>query len=163
MLAAWRRDRLRTLLRDPDAGRAAPARPVAASSSHAHPVPADRKLARPFSSSGRTWLRTFAEASVEHPKHWAVVHRSPPRSRSGFTPTMASLAERLAEPAAPALPHPQGRDAQPRRLRRLPLAGATIPAGVAVKVLAGTLGDEVTRAMRRASTSTAFGGRAQTR
>lgn len=57
------------------------------------------------------------------------------------------LAERLAQPAAPALPDPQGRDASRGDFVAFHWAGGgPYPAGVTfIKVLAGMPGDEVTR------------------
>ena len=69
-----------------------------------------------FASSGRFRLRTFAERSVEHLKRWAFVYVAIAAIALWFHAALRLRAERLAQPAAPALPDPQGRAAQPRRL-----------------------------------------------
>ncbi|MCK7468916.1 MAG: hypothetical protein MZU91_12860 [Desulfosudis oleivorans] len=127
---AWCRDGLRTPAARPDAGRAAPARPVAAPGDRMRTLFLHRSWRDRLASSGRCRLRTFAERSVDHLKRWAFVYVAARRDRALVSRPLWLRAERLAQPAAPALPHPQGRDAQPRRLRGLPLGRRrTVPGG----------------------------------
>ena len=144
---AWRRDGLRTPAARPDAGRAAPARPVAASGVRMRTLFLHRSWRDRFASSGRFRLRTFAERSVEHLKHWAVVYVAIAAIALWFHAHYGFGLERLAQPAAPALPHPQGE--MPSRGDFVAFrwaGGGPYPAGVTfIKVLAGMPGDEVTR------------------
>lgn len=100
-----------------------------------------------LSSSGRIRLRTFAERSVEHLKHWAVVYVAVAAIALWFHAHYG-----FGLNASPSLPHrlylihkgemPSRGDFVAFRWA----GGGPYPAGVTfIKVLAGMPGDEVTR------------------